>query len=67
MGKLRMKKFPVSVDPDLHKRFKTLCVQRDITMADAVRALLTKECAAAVKAKASPMAQRAGRLAEATA
>jgi hypothetical protein len=41
------KKFPVSVEPDLHRQFKSLCVLRDVTMADAVRELLRRECDAA--------------------
>ena len=42
----KMKKFPVSVPPDLHRKFKTKCAAEGIMMADVVRRLLERECGA---------------------
>jgi hypothetical protein len=39
-----LKKFPVSVPPDLHTRFKLQCVSKGVAMSEVVRALLEREC-----------------------
>jgi hypothetical protein len=41
---MKMKKFPVSVPPDLHRKFKTKCATEGTMMADVVRRLLEREC-----------------------
>ena len=52
----KMKKFPVSVPPDLHRKFKTKCAAEGIVMADVVRRLLERECGAVGETK--PIARR---------
>ena len=47
----KMKKFPVSVPPDLHRKFKTKCAAEGIMMADVVRRLLERECGAVDETK----------------
>ena len=52
----KMKKFPVSVPPDLHRKFKTKCAAEGTMMADVVRSLLERECGAVDETK--PAARR---------
>ena len=52
----KMKKFPVSVPPDLHRKFKTKCAAEGIMMADVVRRLLERECGAVDETK--PVSRR---------
>ena len=53
---MKMKKFPVSVPPDLHRKFKTKCAAEGTMMADVVRRLLERECGAVDETK--PAARR---------
>jgi hypothetical protein len=52
----RMKKFPVSIPADLHTRFKLMCVNAGVPMAEIIRKILERECAAvsAAAPKAKP-------------
>jgi CRISPR/Cas system-associated protein Csm6 len=52
----KMKKFPVSVPAELHRKFKTKCAAEGIMMADVVRRLLERECGAVDETK--PVARR---------
>lgn len=47
----KMKKFPVSVEPELHTNFKVLCARKGVRMTDVVRELLRREIEAARKAR----------------
>ena len=40
----KMKKFPVSVPDDLHRRFKIKCAIEGVMMSEVVRRLLEREC-----------------------
>ena len=42
----KMKKFPVSVPDDLHRRFKIKCAIEGVMMSEVVRRLLERECEA---------------------
>jgi hypothetical protein len=55
----KMRKFPVSVPPELHTQFKVMCASKGLRMTDVVRRLLERECEAAGKAtKAKPASRR---------
>ena len=47
----KMKKFPVSVPDDLHRKFKSQCAAEGVLMSEVVRRLLERECEAVAKAK----------------
>ncbi len=56
-----MKKFPVSIPVDLHRRFKTKCAAEGTMMSEVVRKLLERECEATSAAPTEPVARRGAR------
>ena len=51
----KMKKFPVSVPDDLHRRFKIKCAIEGVMMSEVVRRLLERECEAIGETNSCPL------------
>ena len=51
----KMKKFPVSVPDDLHRRFKIKCAIEGVMMSEVVRRLLERECKAIGETNSCPL------------